>query len=182
MRPIYIQTHEMSHEDFNQLLLPMSTELYRRAFCILHNEKDAEDAVQDVFLKLWHEREKLDEVDNLSNYLRTCLRNHCISLLRMRRKEVEVEQLLDSKSETANTPLENAEQHSDRQLMQELIARTPPKVARVLRLHLYAEMQAQEIARLVGESEQNIRATLSRYRRKLVEDFRRCLPPNEIKK
>lgn len=172
----------MSHEDFNQLLLPMSAELYRRAFCILRNKKDAEDAVQDVFVKLWHERNKLDEVNNLSNYLHTCLRNHCISLLRMRRKEVEVELLLDSESETANTPLENAEQNSDRQLMQELIARTPPKVARVLRLHLYAEMQAQEIARLIGESEQNVRATLSRYRRKLVEDFRRCLPPNEIKK
>ncbi len=172
----------MSHEDFNRLLLPMSTELYRRAFGILHNEKDAEDAVQDIFVRLWHERERLDEVNNLPHYLHTCLRNHCISLLRMRRKEVEVEQLLDSESETSGTPLEDAEQQSDRQLMRELIDRTPPKVAHVLRLHLYAEMQAPEIARLIGESEQNVRATLSRYRRKLVEDFRRCLPPNEVRK
>ncbi len=172
----------MSHEDFNNLLLPMSAELYRRALGILHNGQDAEDAVQVVFLKLWNERETMDEVENLPNYLRTCLRNHCISLLRSRHEEVEVERLLDSESETANTPLETAEQRSDRHLMRELIARTPPKVARVLRLHLFAEMKAPEIARLMGDSEQNIRATLSRYRRKLVEDFRRCLPPNELMK
>ncbi len=172
----------MSHDDFEQLLLPMSAELYHRALDILHNEQDAEDAVQDVIVKLWHEREKLEQVDNLPNYLRMCLRNHCISCLRSRHDEVEVNDVIDLEPETAGTPLETVEKRSDTQLMRKLIARTPQKVARVLRLHLYGEMRPAEIAQLLGENEQNIRATLSRYRRKLVEDFRRCLLPNDFKK
>ncbi len=171
----------MSNEDFEQLLLPMSAELYRRALGILRNAQDAEDAVQDVFARLWHERKRLDEVGNLTNYLRECVRHHCLSMLRSRHEEVETEQLLATEPETAHTPLEEAEQQSDKRLMQELIAQTPPKVARVLSLHIYAEMRPAEIARITGENEQNIRATLSRYRRKLVEDFRRCLAPNDFK-
>ncbi len=169
----------MSPEDFEKLLLPMSAELYRRALGILHNTQDAEDAVQDVFAKLWHDRDKLIEVKNLPNYLRECLRYHCISCLRTRREATETEELIVAMPDTANNPQETAEQLSDSQLMQLLISRIPPKAARILNLHLYAEMKPAEIARLIGESEQNVRATLSRYRRKLVEDFRRCLPPHE---
>ncbi len=172
----------MSSEDFKKLLMPMSAELYRRALAILHNVQDAEDAVQDVFAKLWHQRSKLEEVDNLQNYLRECLRHHCISLLRSRHEEVEPEGLVDDGPETDSTPLEAAEQMSDQLLMQELIARIPPKAGRVMNLHLYAEMKPGEIAQATGESEQNVRTTLSRYRRKLVEEFRRCLTPNDFKR
>ncbi len=172
----------MSPEDFEKLLLPMSAELYRRAFVILRNAQDAEDAVQDVFAKLWHRRDELEAVDNLPNYLRECVRHHCISQLRTRREEIEPEHLLEAEPETDSTPLEAIERESDTRLMQELIARIPPKAGRVLNLHLYAEMRPGEIAQITGESEQNIRATLSRYRRKLVEEFRRCLSPNDFKR
>ncbi len=172
----------MSHEDFEKLILPMSAELYRRAFVILHNAQDAEDAVQEVLARLWHRRSELDAVENLPNYLRESVRHHCISQIRSRREEIEPEHLIETEPETGLTPLEAAELESDKQLMQELIARIPPKAGRVLNLHLYAEMKPGEIARMTGESEQNIRATLSRYRRKLVEEFRRCLSPNDFKR
>ncbi len=174
--------HKMSPEDFEKLLFPMSAELYRRALGILHNEQDAEDAVQDVFAKLWHERDRLMAVKNLKNYLHECLRNHSLSLLRKRREATETEDRLADMTETGKDPLERAELHSDKLLMQQLIANLPPKAARILSLHLYAEMKPAEIARHVGDNEQNVRATLSRYRRKLVEDFRRCIPPDELTK
>ncbi len=170
----------MTPEEFEKLLLPMSAELYRRAFGILRNEQDAEDAVQDVFAKLWHEREKLTAIRNPANYLRECIRNHCLSLLRKRREDTESEERLNGIAETTKDPQEMAEVNSDKQLMQQLIENLPPRPARILSLHLYGEMRPAEIAQLIGDSEQNIRATLSRYRRRLVEDFRRCLLPNDF--
>ncbi len=171
----------MTPEDFEKLLLPMSAELYRRALVILHNAQDAEDAIQDVFAKLWHRRDTLETVDNLPNYLRECVRHHCISLLRSRREEIAAECVIENEPETGCTPLEAIERKSDTWLMQELIARIPPKAGRMLNLHLYAEMKPDEIARVTGESEQNVRATLSRYRKKLVAQFRRHISPNELK-
>lgn len=48
----------------------------------------AEDAVQDIFVKLWNKRDKIDDTKSLKGYLFTMLRNHLQNLLRDRKKEI----------------------------------------------------------------------------------------------
>lgn len=43
--------------------------LYIYAYNILQDKKVCEDIIQDIYLKLWRNREKLQEIDNLSGYL-----------------------------------------------------------------------------------------------------------------
>lgn len=48
----------------------------------------AEDAVQDIFLKLWDKRKDIDDQKSLNGFLFTMLRNHLLNLLRDRKKEI----------------------------------------------------------------------------------------------
>lgn len=48
----------------------------------------AEDAVQDIFVKLWEKRKQLDETKSVKGFLFTMLKNHVLNMLRDRKKEI----------------------------------------------------------------------------------------------
>ena len=68
----------MNATEFKQLLLPLNARLYKVAFLLLGNEDDAKDVVQDAYLKLWNQREKLNNLDNPQAFCTTLVRNMCI--------------------------------------------------------------------------------------------------------
>lgn len=48
----------------------------------------AEDAIQDIFVKLWEKRQKLDHVNSIGSYLFTMVRNHVLNMLRDKKSEL----------------------------------------------------------------------------------------------
>jgi RNA polymerase sigma factor (sigma-70 family) len=90
----------MTPEEFRKVFLPEGRRLYALAFRFLNNREEAEDAVQEVMMKLWEEREKADRYSNPAGWCTTVTRNYCIDLLR-RRKMI----LMDEISEM-NTVIE----------------------------------------------------------------------------
>ena len=65
--------------------MPLREALYRIAYHILESEADAEDALQDLYVKLWNSRDALDGIGNPKGYCIVLLKNICID--RLRRKE-----------------------------------------------------------------------------------------------
>ncbi len=55
----------MTGEVFKSIYLPLSDGLYRVAYYILESRSDAEDAVQDLYIKLWESIDRLDKVEEL---------------------------------------------------------------------------------------------------------------------
>lgn len=58
----------MDSECFKQQYLPWHEKLYRIAFRLLGNAYDAEDMVQEAYLKLWNKRDELAEIKNPESY------------------------------------------------------------------------------------------------------------------
>ena len=65
----------------------MHGQLYRTAFRMMGNAMDAEDMVQEAYLKLWERRDALEHVTNLDTYSTSLLRNLCIDAFRRKRPE-----------------------------------------------------------------------------------------------
>ena len=83
----------MTKEEFKARYLPLSDGLYRIAFHYLEDSQDAQDAVQDVYIKLWKSVSSLDKVANPEAYSYTLMRNACIDRLRRSKKTVQAGEL-----------------------------------------------------------------------------------------
>ena len=58
----------MSHDKFHRIILPLKDKLFRLAWSIVRNPAEAEDIVQNVFLKLWTKNNEWDKIENLEAY------------------------------------------------------------------------------------------------------------------
>ena len=74
----------MSPEEFIRRFLPLGDNLYRLAFSLLGSQEEAEDAIQDVFLKMWASQKQLDTVRDPASWSYILLRNLCVDRLRAR--------------------------------------------------------------------------------------------------
>ncbi|MDE6377502.1 MAG: RNA polymerase sigma factor, partial [Duncaniella sp.] len=54
----------MDADEFKRLFLPCHQQLYRVAYRLSGNEQDAQDLVQETFLKMWSSRDKLGAIDS----------------------------------------------------------------------------------------------------------------------
>ena len=72
----------MTESRFNKDYLPLAETLYRIAYYMLESETEAEDAVQEVYLKLWESRERLDGVRLPKAYCIRMLKNLCLDRIR----------------------------------------------------------------------------------------------------
>lgn len=63
--------------------------VYGIAFKYLKSKSQAEDAVHDVFIKLWNYRKKLDAGQSLKGFLFTTAKNHVLNMIRNRKRDEE---------------------------------------------------------------------------------------------
>ena len=75
----------MKSSDFKLLVLPYSSRLYRLAYSLLGSKEEAEDIVQEVYLKLWKMRNDLPSYNSIEGLSVRITRNICLDLLRRRK-------------------------------------------------------------------------------------------------
>ena len=151
-----------SPPEFEALIDVFQDQLVRYAFCRLRDVCDAEDVVQEVFLKAYTRREKLRNIYPVAPYLYRMVANMCIDLLRQPRPvivqidEIRAEDMPNVRS-VATERIAAAEQlkHAD-----ELLARLPGRQAEVLRLRVLDDLSLAEIAEMHGCSLATVKSRL----------------------
>ncbi|HTW60569.1 MAG TPA: RNA polymerase sigma factor [Terracidiphilus sp.] len=141
--------------------------LYRVAFSVLRNPADAEDAVQETYLRVLRHRDSLGEVRDHRVWLIRIVWN--IVLDRKRRAKTRPE--TDDVAELARVLPSNglsaeemaaAAQHHARVLA--CVEQLPPKEREVLQLSAFEELSSVEIAAVLGITESSVRSRLFRAR------------------
>jgi RNA polymerase sigma-70 factor (ECF subfamily) len=165
----------MDAAEFKQLFLPCHPKLYRMAFRLTGNGQEAEDMVQEAYLRLWSKRNELSHIENPDGFCLTLLRNICLDHLR--RKYVEEadappEELPIASGEDLEHELEVRDEAVH---LMELIDRLPPPQRRVIKMRDVADMSFEEIEQSTGLSPGNIRLLLSRARKKIREQYKLLL-------
>lgn len=140
---------------FKHRILPLQPAMQHLAEVMLGNEDDAADVVQDCFVSLWNDRERLRDVVNLEAWCKTMVKRKCINLIRKRKPTVEIDERMDIAEE---------EQDGEEklQLAFRLIGRLPQRQAQVVRLKHYDGQDTQGIAAAMQISEGNVYVLLSR--------------------
>ncbi len=136
--------------EFEDLIDVFQDRLVRYAFCRLKDVEDAEDAVQEVFLKAYTHRNELRNVYPVAPYLYRMVANMCIDHLRRPRPvivsidEIRMEELPRERP----VARERAAAAEELKLATELLDRLPRRQADVLRLRLFDDLSLAEIADL----------------------------------
>lgn len=146
-------------------------ELYRVAMRLTLDSSQACDLVQDSMMRLWNVRSRLDGVENLRGYALMTLR-HCLADSYRTRGRSAGSMDLDSLQDTPDDDggdMKAIEARSDLELVRRLFDSLGSRQRLVMELSSFDGLSTEEIASTTGLSEANVRAILSRTRRKLRE-------------
>lgn len=164
------RTTKMSQELFRAAVLPMRDYLFATARRILSEEDDAEDAVQEVLLKLWYIRESLGNYDNVEAFVTTVTKNHCLDKLKVRKRTEEMtDSVLVMQSDT--TPYDLTEKRDTHALIRKIIETLPPLQREIIKMKDLDEYEVDEIAEITGTKVEAVRMNLSRARKRVRDEF-----------
>lgn len=162
----------MTGKEFTDTMLPLADGLYRLAYWMLESEADAQDTVQDLFLKLWTSRESLQDIHNPKAYCTTLVRNMCIDRIRKASalKPAPLDESLTAGYESDSDYLMLGKEERERISL--AIGRLPERQRTVLQLKLNENLDNGRIADRTGMSGLNVRVQLSLARKKLKKAIR----------
>lgn len=155
----------MTSERFQAEYLPLSGTFYQVAHYILEDAAEAEDAVQELFLKLWADRDDLDAVHNPKVYGLRVLRNLCLDRVRRRSKLS-----LPSELPEQEWPGRQDEAVDDKEKLAKVldaIKSLPDRQRTVLTLRTLDGLSYEEITERTGIGNLTLRVLLSQARRKI---------------
>lgn len=166
----------MTRADFNNLVHKISRKLYGLAYRILRDQEGSEDAVQEVFVKLWKMNKKLEEYESVDALAVTMIRNHCIDQLR-KQKFIEPG---DNNNNTfalyrdsEPTPHEKLERSETSSIINRIIDNLPEIYRDIIRLRDIEGLEYEEIAKKTGQNINTLRVNLSRARKSVRDEYNR---------
>jgi RNA polymerase sigma factor (sigma-70 family) len=164
----------MSRDDFNEYVRQLNRSLYGYAFRILLNREEAEDAVQEIFIKLWKMGKKLDEYKSIQALSTTMIRNYCIDQLR-KQKHIFHDQnyALEQNSITSQSPHEQMERQESDIIVRNIIESLPELYKVIIKLHDVEGFSYEEIAEKTGQNINTLRVTLSRARGLVKDEYKK---------
>lgn len=162
----------MTRSDFNDLVHQMNRKLYVYAFRFLHNNEEAEDAVQEVFIKLWKMGDKLDEYTSVDALAITMTKNYCIDQIR-RRKTISDEEKIreDFLNVTTPSPYDEMENTESYDIILKIIDHLPESYQKMIRLRDVDGFSYEEIAAQTDQNINTLRVVLSRARKIIREEY-----------
>ena len=150
----------------------MKHKMYRLANRLLNNIPEAEDVVQEVFIRLWNRKEKLAEYRNLEAFSITITKNLCLDRLKSKRNKTD--ELTDQNKKTENlTPGMAMELNDTYKKVNHLINQLPEQQRMIVQLRDIEGHDFTEIAEMLNITENTIRVNLSRARKKIRDGMQK---------
>ncbi|WGF92447.1 RNA polymerase sigma factor [Aequorivita marisscotiae] len=157
----------MEKTEFITLVMPFKDKLYRLAKRILVSKDEAEDAVQEVFLKLWKSKQNIENYKNPEAFAITMTKNYCLD--RLKSKQASNLKIVHSNYRTADDVETTIEANDGVQMVFKIMETLPEQQRIVLQLRDVEQFEFSEIAQMLESNETAVRVALSRAR-KTVRD------------
>ncbi len=164
----------MTRNAFNDIIHNYYRKLYIIAFRILRNQQEAEDVVQEVFIKMWKMKEKLDGYDDVGALAVTITRNNCIDLLRKwKHIDSEKDGAAIQNMELSPSPYDQLVNSETSAILNKIIEDLPPNFRTIVRLREIDGFSYEEIAVKTETNINSLRVALSRARSIIRDKYTR---------
>ena len=167
---VYTTTEQptMTQSEFLNVVMPFKDKLYRLSKRLLTSAEEAEDATQEVLMKLWSKNNNIANYKNVEAFAMTMTKNFCLD--RLKSKQSGNLKLVHSNYEDGNTSLQKQLEARDSVSWVERIMEDLPEQQKlVLQLRDVEEYDFKEIADLLEMQPTAVRVALSRARKTVRE-------------
>ena len=164
---------------FSELFQMQETAVYRLALTILQNEQDAEDAVQDVFLRIFEQIKGYQRQSAFKTWLTAITVNSCRDKLRRRkvRRALSLDWLRGQASHH-NVPAEADQRQQSQQLWQLINTTLDDKHRLPLILHYHERLSCAEVADMLGLRISTVYSRLNTARQRLRDQLQAEADPS----
>ena len=165
----------MDAQEFKERVLPVSHSLYQLALRILKNEHDAEDVVQEIYMKLWDKRSELANIINIEAFTFRMTRNLCLDKLKRLKPQYyddrEAGAFRYDGHDPAPNPEGSLEMKDTMEMVNHMIGSLPEQQRTLLQLRDIEGLDYGEISDITGMEINVIRVNISRARKKLRDSI-----------
>ncbi|MCM3127812.1 sigma-70 family RNA polymerase sigma factor [Paenibacillus sp. MER 78] len=145
---------------------------------MLNSEQDAEDAIQEIFLKTYKAIPSYTPKISFNSWIYKIAYNHCMNILRKRKLNSKLDSIL--KLDSSNKYLENFDTGVFSPHLEEIFFKVLRDEERNLMiLHVFHEKNYQEIAEIIGKSPEAIRKKISRIKEKIKIEYTKSRKEDE---
>lgn len=159
----------MRQNEFMTVVLPFKDKLYRLAKRYLVSSEEAEDAVQEVLLKLWKGRSRMQDYKNPEAFAMTMTKNYCLD--RLKSKQASNLKIVHSNYQNSDNLQKQVELSDEIQLVFKAMESLPEKQRVVMQLRDIEQFEFHEISEMLEINETAIRVNLSRARKTVREEL-----------
>jgi RNA polymerase sigma-70 factor (ECF subfamily) len=162
----------MTRLEFDNIILQNSRKLFLLAFRILNNRQEAEDAVQEVFLKMWTMQNRLDNYNDPAALAAVMTRNVCIDTLRRWKfQDPGVHYDLPAINKPIDSPQDLYIETETNLILTRIIDNLPQTYRDAVKMRDIQGLEYEEIADLTGMNINTLRVTISRARQMIREQY-----------
>lgn len=152
--------HELSQGSelaFTELYNRYKNLVYGTALKITKSKVLAEEAVQDVFLKIWQNQEKATEITNFENYLFIISRNHIFDMLKKIARETDLASDITYKNSAADDTDTAIKDDQYNVILNQIIEQLPPQQQKIYKMAKMEGLSHQKIGENLGISTETVK-------------------------
>jgi RNA polymerase sigma-70 factor (ECF subfamily) len=159
----------MKQKEFLSTVMPFKDKLYRLAKRLLVSSEEAEDAVQEVYLKLWKGKERIKNYANPEAFAVTMTKNYCLD--RLKSKQAGNLKIVHSNYQNSDNLEKKVEANDGVSIVFKIMDTLPEQQRIILQLRDVEQFEFKEIAEMLESNETAIRVSLSRARKTVREEL-----------
>lgn len=160
----------MKQSEFLNLVMPFKDKVFRLSKRLLVSKEEAEDATQELFLKLWRNREKISSYKNVEAFAMTMTKNYCFD--RLKSKQASNLSLVHSNYKEKGTSLDRKMDLNDSvSIVHQLITKLPEQQRMIIQLRDIEQYEYEEISKMLEIKPTAVRVALSRARKTIREQL-----------
>ncbi|MBC3847108.1 RNA polymerase sigma factor [Winogradskyella echinorum] len=159
----------MKQADFVSLVMPFKDKVFRLAKRLLVSREEAEDATQEILLKLWNNKQKIGEYKNVEAFSMTMTKNFCLD--RLKSKQAQNLKIVHSNytDDNSSSLQKQVEARDSMDWVSKIMEDLPEQQKIIVQLRDIEEYDFAEISKMLDMNETAIRVSLSRARKTIRE-------------
>ena len=170
----------MESKEFRKKVLPLGQKLYRFASVLLKDTHEAEDIVQDIYVKLWKMRDRMEDIENLDAFTFRMTRNLCFDRLKARRIKFyddSSDRGIPEPEAAGPNPEDQTELRDTIDKVHTFINTLPEQQKAIIHLRDIDGYSYEEISEIMEMEINAVRVALSRARRSVRESLSKLHQP-----